>query len=255
MHHAPTCFAWSGSLPSWSHFTPPDIICIDPIRNLFDGGPPEVSGGGGENDNSAMMFFLKERVEALRDAINPDAGIILAHHTRKAGKQQVKDDPFQALSGASALRGFYTSGLLLHRPDEDSPQRRLEIELRNGPEIPAKLIDKQGGSWVELDETHERLVRAEISAKHDAERDRKRDVILDLLFEEAAEGRLYTTMQFAEAFENEAGLAQAATGQGAGLCLPMARDRPQQARDRGHGARAHAGLAFGRCHHAAGTDL
>jgi len=186
--------------------TPPDIICIDPIRNLFDGGPPEISGGGGENDNSAMMFFLKERVEALRDAINPDAGIILAHHTRKAGKQQVNDDPFQALSGASALRGFYTSGLLLHRPDEDSPQRRLEIELRNGPGIPAKLIDKQGGSWVELDGTHERLVRAEISAKHDAERLRKHDVILTTLFEEAANGNLYSSTQFAEKFENKGGL-------------------------------------------------
>ena len=29
------------------------ILCIDPIRNLFDGGPD----GGGENDNAAMIFF------------------------------------------------------------------------------------------------------------------------------------------------------------------------------------------------------
>ena len=186
--------------------TLPDIICIDPIRNLFDGGPPTASGGGGENDNTAMMFFLKDRVEALRDAINPDAGIILAHHTRKAGKQQVKDDPFQALSGASSLRGFYTSGLLMHRPDEDSTVRRLEIELRNGPAIPAKVIDKIKGRWVELDPTHERLVRAEVSAKHDAERLRKHDVILTTIFEEAARGNLYSTMQFAEQFENKGGL-------------------------------------------------
>ena len=41
---------------------PPDIVVIDPIRNLFDGGPD----GGGENDNTAMMFFLKDRVELLR---------------------------------------------------------------------------------------------------------------------------------------------------------------------------------------------
>ena len=117
---------------------PPDIVVIDPIRNLFDGGPE----GGGENDNTAMMFFLKDRVELLREAVNPDAGVILAHHTRKATKHQVKDDPFLALSGASALRGFYTSGLLMHRPDEDSTVRRLEIELRNGPALPGKLIDK-----------------------------------------------------------------------------------------------------------------
>ena len=182
--------------------TPPDIICIDPIRNLFDGGPDSR----GENDNSAMMFFLKERVEALQDAINPDAGIILVHHTRKLARQQVKDDPFQALSGASALRGFYTSGLILHRPDEETSTRRLEIELRNGPAQAPMLVDKIGGQWVALNPMNERLVRQEVAAKHDAERERKRDVILSILIEEAAEGRLYTSTQFREAFENQRGL-------------------------------------------------
>lgn len=181
---------------------PPDIIAIDPIRNLFDGGPE----GGGENDNTAMMFFLKDRVELLRGAVNEDAGVILAHHTRKASKHQVKDDPFLAFSGASALRGFYSSGLLMHRPDEDSTVRKLEIELRNGPALPGKLIDKVKGEWVEMNPLNERLVRAEVGAKHDAERMRKHDVILGLLYEEAASGHLYTTMQFAEAFENQSGL-------------------------------------------------
>ena len=181
---------------------PPDIIVIDPIRNLFDGGPE----GGGENDNTAMMFFLKDRVELLREAVNPDAGVILAHHTRKATKHQVKDDPFLALSGASALRGFYTSGLLMHRPDEDSSVRRLEIELRNGPALPGKLIDKVKGEWVELNPMNERLVRKEVGAKLDAERLRKHDVILGMLLDEAASERLYTAMQFAETFENRGGL-------------------------------------------------
>jgi len=181
---------------------PSDIMVIDPIRNLFDGGPD----GGGENDNAAMMFFLKDRVEALREVINPEAGVILAHHTRKATRQQVKDDPFLALSGASALRGFYTTGLLMHLPDEDSSVRRLEIELRNGPALPGKLIDKVKGEWVELNPMNERLVRKEVGAKLDAERLRKGDVILTILHEEAAAGRLYTTTQFGEAFENKAGL-------------------------------------------------
>ncbi|WP_121096426.1 AAA family ATPase [Roseinatronobacter ekhonensis] len=181
---------------------PPDILCVDPIRNLFDGGPD----GGGENDNTAMMFFLKERVEVLRDHIDPDCGVILIHHTKKLSKHQVKEDPFLALSGASALRGFYTSGLLMHRPDEDSSVRRLEIELRNGPALSGKLIDKLKGEWVELNPMNERLVRKEAGAKLDAERLRKGDVILTILHEEAASGRLYTTTQFGEAFENKAGL-------------------------------------------------
>jgi len=52
----------------------------------------------------------------------------------------------------------------------------------------------------------ERLVRQDIGAKLDAERLRKHDVILGMLLDEAANERLYTTMQFAEAFENRGGL-------------------------------------------------
>ena len=181
---------------------PLDILCVDPIRNLFDGGP----GGGGENDNAAMMFFLKERIEMLRDYIDPDCGVILVHHTKKLNKQQVSDDPFLSLSGASALRGFYTAGLILHRPDEEASERKLEIELRNGPALPTKRIDKLNGQWVELSRKDERLIGQGAGAKHDAERDRKRDVILSILYEEAAEGRLYTSTHFREAFENKNGL-------------------------------------------------
>jgi len=186
------------------HFpdAPPDIICIDPIRNLFDGGPDS----GGENDNAAMMFFLNERVERLREAVAPDCGVILAHHTKKMNRKAVGEDPFQALSGASALRGFYTSGLLMHRPDEDSTLRRLEIELRNGPSLATKLIDKENGRWVEINPMNERLVRHDIGAKHDAERERKGDVILNLIAEQGMQGKMYTLMQFASKFENKGSL-------------------------------------------------
>ena len=45
---------------------------------------------------------LRETVESGRRAS------ILCHHTKKITKKQLAEDPFQALSGASALRGFYT---------------------------------------------------------------------------------------------------------------------------------------------------
>ena len=199
------CVAVADAIHAAFPTDPVDIICIDPIRNVFDGGPD----GAGENDNVAMMFFLKDRVETLRDAVNPDCGVILVHHTKKLSKQQVKDDPFLALSGASALRGFYTSGLILHRPDEESPQRRLEIELRNGPALAARLIDKIKGEWVEINPINERLVRADLAAKHDAERVRKGEVIVTILLDEARKGKMYTMTQFAEAFENKAGLSGA----------------------------------------------
>ena len=147
------------------------------------------------------------RVEVLRDHVNPDCGVILVHHTKKLSKHQVKEDPFLALSGASALRGFYTTGLILHRPDEDASERKLEIELRNGPALKPKLVDKVNGEWVEINPMNERLVRAEQGAKFDAERDRKGEVIVDILHREARSGRMYTMTLFAEAFENRSGLS------------------------------------------------
>ena len=52
----------------------------------------------------------------------------------------------------------------------------------------------------------ERLVRQDIGAKHDAERMRKNEVILGLIYEEGRAGKVYTMTSFAEAFENKAGL-------------------------------------------------
>ncbi len=179
---------------------PPDIIVIDPIRNVFDGGD-----AGGENDNGAMLYFLAQRVERLRHAVNPDAGVILAHHTRKLGKKQFEEDPFQALAGAGSLRGYYSTGMLLYRPDEARTPRQLIYELRNGPGIPLKHVDKIHGEWREVEST-DRLVMQEYGQRLDAERRRKRDVILEILFDEAGLGRCYTANQFAESFEGKAGL-------------------------------------------------
>jgi len=179
-----------------------DVLVIDPIRNVFDGGPE----GNSENDNNAMLFFLRERVEQLRDAVNPEAGIILAHHTKKISKKQVEEDPFLALSGAGSLRGYYTTGMLLYRQDEMQTDRMLVFELRNGPGLSAKRVDKSQGRWIELDPYSDRIVNQDYGAKLDAERQRKRDVIVQMLFDEATQGRVYTANQFAEAFEGHAGL-------------------------------------------------
>ena len=179
---------------------PPDIIAIDPIRNVFDGGD-----AGGENDNGAMLYFLSQRVDRIRQAVNPDAGVILAHHTRKLGKKQFEEDPFQALAGAGSLRGYYSTGMLLFRPDESRTTRQLIFELRNGAGIPIKHVDKLKGEWREVD-PGDRLVMKEYGERLDAERRRKRDAILEILFQEAAKGNCYTANQFAETFEGKAGL-------------------------------------------------
>lgn len=189
---------------------PPDIIVIDPIRNVFDGGPD--FGNLGENDNNAMLFFLQQRVEMLRDMINPRAGIILVHHTKKISKAMFKDDPFQALSGASSLRSYYTSGMLIFRPDEAEDIRSLHFELRNGPGIVNMHVVKRAGQWVEIDPDTQPLIRQEYSNKLKSERHRQHDQILQRLQEDAQfDQKLYTIESFSEAYEDIDGLGSQTT--------------------------------------------
>ncbi|MBV2146033.1 MAG: helicase RepA family protein [Wolbachia endosymbiont of Pissodes strobi] len=124
----------------------PDIIAIDPLRNIFS------SEYGNENDNSAMLFFLQKTLEKLRNAINPDAGIILTHHTKKLSKKMLEEDPFQGLSGAGSLRGFYTTGMVMFGQDEESTTRQIVFELRNGERVPNKFVDKINGYWQLVDQ-------------------------------------------------------------------------------------------------------
>jgi hypothetical protein len=178
-----------------------DILVIDPLRNVYDPGK-----SANENDNTAMLAFLQDRIEKLRYLINPQAGVILTHHTKKITKKMLEEDPFQALSGAASLRSFYTTGMLLFRADEKQSTRQIIFELRNGKSIATKLVDKPDGRWQEMELPSERIVRKDYGEKQDAERKRCHDVILQLILDEAAKGKLYTPAQFRQAFDGQAGL-------------------------------------------------
>ncbi|WP_264707152.1 AAA family ATPase [Wolbachia endosymbiont (group A) of Acrocera orbiculus] len=179
-----------------------DVIAIDPLRNIFDAGD-----NGSENDNNAMLFFLQERVEKLRTLVNPDAGVILVHHTKKIQKKSLEEDPFQSFSGAGSLRSFYTTGMIMFKPDERQSSRQLMFELRNGHAIPSKCVDKIDNCWHMTDYESQRLVNKDYGQKLDAERSRRHDTILQLIYEEARKrGKVYTINSFCQVFENKAGL-------------------------------------------------
>jgi putative DNA primase/helicase len=173
----------------------PDLIVIDPLRNVYP--------GASENDNMEMMGFLQDGIKALKDTLNPRAGMIIVHHTRKISKNELTDDPFQAFSGAGVLRSFYTSGLILYRPDEQQELRHLCFELRNGAPIPMKHVDKLNGEWCEMKVSQERIIRKKYGAKCDQERERIWDRILQIIADEARKGYLYTPGQFSHAFVKE----------------------------------------------------
>ncbi len=97
-----------------------------------------------ENDNAQLMRFLTGRIEAIRQAVNPDAAIIMVHHATKRSAEDMARDPFVAIRGASALRGYYDSAIVIFRANEETKARKVHFELRSGesPEpMQVELVD------------------------------------------------------------------------------------------------------------------
>ena len=181
------------TVEQWFPDCPPDVIVIDPLANVYD--------GESESDNAAMLAFLHERLEVLRSRVNPDAAIVLVHHARKISRQEMAEDPFNALRGASALRGHYSTGILLHRVHQDSDERRMHFETRSGRGLPSQVVtlEPDVGFQVQGEET----VRAagETQAQQwSAEKVRQARTVVGILLREAQDGRLYTERGFADRF-------------------------------------------------------
>jgi hypothetical protein len=116
---------------------PPDILAFDPLANLFDGDD--------ENSNSQLLKFLMTRLEEVRRLVNPEAVIVLTHHSKKVSREELGKDPFAAIRGAGALRGYYDSAIVIFRISEDAKDRQIHFEMRSGeaPE-PVKAVMTNG---------------------------------------------------------------------------------------------------------------
>lgn len=116
--------------------SPPDILTFDPLINLFD--------QENESDNAQMIKFLQLRVEAVRDAINPRAAVIMVHHATKKSADEIRKDPFLIIRGAGALRGHYDTGIVIFKKSEETEEREIHFDLRaaESPKpITAQLIN------------------------------------------------------------------------------------------------------------------
>ena len=124
---------------------PPDIIAIDPLANLFD--------QDNENDNAQLMRFIQSRIEAIRQQVNPLACIVMVHHATKKSSDDMARDPFVAIRGAGALRGYYDSAIVIYRAGEESKARRLHFELRSGESPEPMTLELQNGRFKSVSAT------------------------------------------------------------------------------------------------------
>jgi hypothetical protein len=124
---------------------PPDIIAVDPLANVFD--------QENENDNAQLMRFLTGRIEAVRQQVNPSACVVMVHHATKKSSEEMAKDPFVAIRGAGALRGYYDSAIVIFRASEESKTRKLHFELRSGESPEPMILELEGGRFKSVTET------------------------------------------------------------------------------------------------------
>lgn len=118
---------------------PPDIIAVDPLANVYD--------QESENDSAQLMRFLTGRIEAVRQAINPNAVVVMVHHATKRSADDMARDPFIAIRGAGALRGYYDSAIVIYRQNEDGKARKVHFELRGGESPEPMTVELSGGRF------------------------------------------------------------------------------------------------------------
>ena len=180
---------------------PVDIIAVDPFRNIFQ------SGLGGGDINADLLAFFTQRLEALLAETNPGAGLVVVHHTNKISGKMLAEDPMSAISGGGALLSYPTAITILGKSGtEDEPIITAWFDIRNGPPIPTMTLGKRKGQWLQLDTADVRLIRQQWGAMNDREQGRKRRAILEFIFNEAAEGKLYTNASLAKVLSGKFGL-------------------------------------------------
>lgn len=164
-----------------------DLLVLDPLANIYS--------GDSENDNTQMTQFVRA-VKVLRNHIDPHVAIVLVHHASKVRREDRELEPFNALRGASALRGAYDTGIYLDRVDEKSGKLMMFWELRNGPGFEPCELAFDDGRFVQLGYDEADAPRDQLGEDADDWR-REFERILNA---ESVEGRYYTSNAFADHF-------------------------------------------------------
>jgi len=146
---------------------PPDVIVFDPLQNMYTGD---------ENSNADMAVFLR-LLDEFRDTLNPEAATIILHHANKTNRKEMLEDPFNALRGASYLRGYYTSAIFVAKLSEEGEERKIFFDVRAGIAPAPKVVEYQDGAFVDVMNFDALAGETQLDTWN-AERRRQRDRIL-----------------------------------------------------------------------------
>jgi hypothetical protein len=130
------------------HFkeVPVDLIVVDSLWRVIDSTEQKA----GQSEEEWIDFFLEKRLKALRDAVNPEAGILLWDQAEKLSRRSLEWDLFQAFQGAYSLQTHCSAGMVLREVDYHPALRELIFNLKNGGSLKTKILHIRGGVWQEI---------------------------------------------------------------------------------------------------------
>jgi len=115
----------------------PAVLAVDSLASVF--------AEDNENDNADMQFFLRNRLGRFREVFGDDLTIVLLHHSNKGKVADLRKDPFNSLRGASALRGWYSAGMVMFKENPVDQHAEIHFEMRGEMPIEQINVELQNG--------------------------------------------------------------------------------------------------------------
>lgn len=186
---------------------PVDIVAVDPFRNIYQS---DLSDG---DINDDLIHFFYERMEIILTKVNPKAGLLIVHHTNKITQKALLEDPMTAISGGGAMLSYPSSLAVLGKHSDEEAHHTVTCwtDIRNGPPLGTRQFAKTEKGWSEAGEYSMRLIKQQWGELNDREQNRKRRAILEFIFNEASQGRLYTSSSLAKKLSGTQGLGSEPT--------------------------------------------
>ncbi|VVC35201.1 P-loop containing nucleoside triphosphate hydrolase [Cinara cedri] len=175
----------------------PKLVVLDTAADLFDGN---------ENNRTQVRNFIQNCCARIAREI--DGAVLLCMHPSDVGIQRKT-----GTGGSTAWNNTVRSRWYLTRPEKAgvSPDDRILSRKKSNysQSNDEKIVMRwENGAFAHDDLAlgSEPMVRGQYSEKLDLERERKHEVILNLIRRMAYQGKIYTAAQFARSFEGEEGL-------------------------------------------------
>jgi RecA-family ATPase len=174
----------------------PDLIILDTVADLF---------GGNENNRPQVRQFIQTACGSLARVTG--GAVLLCAHPSEGGIQKGTGS-----GGSTAWNNTVRSRWYLKRPEgsqfKANHRSLARVKSNYSTTGEEEYLEWSNGAFISLNplDFSPRKAAYVQAERHDAERDRKTEMIIKIIEAEGLESRFYTATQFAEAFEGAYGL-------------------------------------------------